>query len=205
MRGLAITFAAFGWASAGMAQDQTAAVYTNMEDVYFSEEEGRTPVPWIGLEMRGEDMRLVDAFGEPAPPPAGLTIVSHEAERMIVTIAGVQSELRRARAVTCWALVDKGTGPDGSPDFHAATDLAMHDQGGRARLGGGETGAPETILRMRRVTWAKESTNRPSLVLYVHRPDAPEQAVSYAWADSDARFVGINLRWMQASCTIDRT
>jgi hypothetical protein len=27
--------------------------------------------------------------------------------------------------------------------------------------------------------------------------------VSYAWADEGAARVGINLRWMQASCTID--
>jgi hypothetical protein len=86
---------------------------------------------------------------------------------------------------------------------HFEQKLVLHDQGGRAKLGGGATGAQETIIRIRYVTWAAGSTNRPSVVLYVFKPDAPEEAVSYSWADEGAVRVGINLRWMQASCTIE--
>ncbi|MCU0882657.1 MAG: hypothetical protein MUF14_08335, partial [Hyphomonadaceae bacterium] len=50
-----------------------------------------------------------------------------------------------------------------------------------------------------RVEWPF-GTNRPSLTLYVLDQDS-DRAVSYAWGDYDADRLGINLRWMQASCT----
>jgi hypothetical protein len=115
-------------------------------------------------------------------------------------------ELRKARTVTCWAAVKKEANkPDGSPDWHFMPSVKLHDQGGRAWLGKDKAGVKPAIIRMRLVTWAnsKSATNRPSLVLYVHTPDQPDSAVSYSWADSDASRVGINLRWMQASCTVD--
>jgi hypothetical protein len=57
---------------------------------------------------------------------------------------------------------------------------------------------------MRNVVWA-QGPNRPSVVLYVHTPDDPDRAAAYSWADPDAKRIGINLRWMQASCTIDES
>ena len=53
---------------------------------------------------------------------------------------------------------------------------------------------------MRNVTWPYGS-NRPSLVPYAYR-SGEDRAVSYAWADPSAERIGINLRWMQASCTL---
>jgi hypothetical protein len=38
------------------------------------------------------------------------------------------------------------------------------------------------------------------LTLYVHDGDA-KRALSYAWAEEDAGRIGLNLRWLQASCT----
>ena len=55
-------------------------------------------------------------------------------------------------------------------------------------------------IKMRNVIWPSGS-NRPSLVLYAYRPEE-DRAVSYAWADPSAERIGINLRWMQASCTL---
>jgi len=60
---------------------------------------------------------------------------------------------------------------------------------------------PEKVgIKMRNVRWPY-GNNRPSLVLYAYRPDE-DRAVSYAWADPSAQRIGINLRWMQASCTL---
>ncbi len=116
---------------------------------------------------------------------------------------GTETQLKRARPVECWAAAKK-TEPkaDGSPDWLFAQKLSLHDQGGRVMVGGGDSGAEPLILRMRAVYWPKPSTNRPSMVLYVHKPDNPDSAVSYSWADINASRVGLNLRWMQASCTI---
>ncbi|SIN59733.1 hypothetical protein SAMN02745824_0269 [Parasphingorhabdus marina DSM 22363] len=116
---------------------------------------------------------------------------------------GTQTVLNRARDVECWAAVPKkAKKPDGSTDWLFVQKLNLHDQGGRVSVGGGESGAEEIILRMRAVHWPPPSTNRPSMVLYVHKPDNPERAVSYSWADINASRIGLNLRWMQASCTI---
>jgi len=116
---------------------------------------------------------------------------------------GTETRLKRARPVECWAAAKKvKPKTDGSPDWLFAQKLNLHDQGGRVMVGGGDSGAEPLILRMRAVYWPKPSTNRPSMVLYVHKPDNPDRAVSYSWADIDASRVGLNLRWMQASCTI---
>lgn len=116
---------------------------------------------------------------------------------------GSETRLKRARPVQCWAAATKvEPKADGSPDWLFVQKLNLHDQGGRVMIGGGDSGAEPLILRMRAVYWPKPSTNRPSMVLYVHKPDKPDSAVSYSWADIDASRVGLNLRWMQASCTI---
>lgn len=116
---------------------------------------------------------------------------------------GTETNLKRARPVECWAAVKKiEPKADGSPDWLFVQKLNLHDQGGRVMAGGGDTGAEPLILRMRAVYWPAPSTNRPSMVLYVHKPDNPDSAVSYSWADIGASRVGLNLRWMQASCTI---
>lgn len=119
------------------------------------------------------------------------------------TADGIETTLKRARPVTCWAAVPKKKRKeDGSIDWLFARQLEMHDQGGRVSVGGGDTGAEQVTLRMRAVHWPPPSRNRPSMVLYIHKED-PDRAASYSWADIDASRVGINLRWMQASCTIE--
>jgi hypothetical protein len=120
--------------------------------------------------------------------------------------AGQAQILRRARPVTCWAAVPKeAKKADGSVDWFFAQDVKIHDQGGRAVVGKDVAGLKPLIIRMRNVVWPAGNRNRPSLVLYVHTPDEPDKAVSYVWADPEAKRIGINLRWMQASCTVDGT
>lgn len=116
---------------------------------------------------------------------------------------GVETALKRVRNVVCWAAVPKSQKKeDGSTNWLFERNLNLHDQGGRVTIGGGDSGAEEVTLRMRAVHWPPPSTNRPSMVLYIHTDD-PDRAASYSWADINASRVGINLRWMQASCTIE--
>jgi hypothetical protein len=117
---------------------------------------------------------------------------------------GSETTLRRARPFTCWLTVKRDRPkPDGSEDWLFQAGMKTHDQGGRLRLGGGDSGAPEAIIRIRNVVWPPPTRNRPSLVLYVFTPDDMNRAVAYGWADPGAVRVGINQRWMQASCTLD--
>lgn len=196
--------AAFMLAAPGVAAAQEvlpAGIWTNTEDAYFAEEEGRPrPEPMFFEVDADRRWRAIDAFGtaqsewQPEPIP-GLERRDGGSGWQIA-----DSEIRRARPFTCWVSVRKfAAKPDGTADWSFTGGLTSFDQGGRMRISGqGE--APDVSLRLRNVTWAQGSRNKPSLVLYVHKDDL-ERAESYSWASPDATLVGINLRWMQGSCT----
>ncbi|QIG53535.1 hypothetical protein G6N82_04680 [Altererythrobacter sp. BO-6] len=161
-----------------------AGVWTNTEDAYFAEEEGRQQPEWAGFEI-GEDgrWRQIDAFGMPLGEWAEGSIPGVSRRESGGWQIGT-SELRRARPFTCWMSVRKPQDkPDGSADWSFQSGLRTFDQGGRIAVGGGD--APEATIRLRNVTWAKGSRNAPSLVLYIHQDD-PDRAVSYAWAAPDS-------------------
>jgi hypothetical protein len=207
-----------------VASTPQPGIYTNEEQVYFDKEAGRI-TPWVGVTISetqpttdsiGVKVKLIDAFGQMLPED-----FTEAAQNGIWENEGTEQGtlkikmgrdtilLRRARPATCWAAIPKDkTKTDGSPDWFFQRDIKIFDQGGRARIGGGDTGAPELVIRMRNVIWpasadGKPNNNRPSMVLYIHKPDRPDSAESYVWADPGAARIGINLRWMQASCTID--
>jgi hypothetical protein len=187
--------------------------YTNEEDAYFTAERGDAAPPWTGVEIAarpdGPQWRRIDRFGAPlgdwdsGPLLGGKARL--EGDRLVLSDAGGGGTiLQRGRPFTCWMSIRKeAPKADGSADWTFDRGLKTHDQGGRVRAGGGASGAAEAIIRLRNVVWPAPSTNKPSLVLYVFRPDDPDRAVSYSWADPDAKLVGINLRWMQASCSRD--
>lgn len=179
-------------AAAAPGPEPEGTILTNEEQVYFEREAGRTPPPWVGVRVVAQgDARLlqpVDAFGR----ETGAAFPDD----------GTRAGLRRARPFRCWVSVRRfADRAAGQADWSFDRNLSLHDQGGRVLVA--PEGAPPVVIRMRHVVWPPPSTNRPSLVLYVHRPDSPDRAESYSWADPDARMVGINLRWVQASCTRD--
>lgn len=151
-----------------------------------------------------------DADGSTAfqPAAAGCTgrplPVRLDAQGLILRLAdGQQTSLRRARPVTCWMSVRRSAPrPDGSEDWLFQAEMKTHDQGGRLRLGGGDSGAPEAIIRIRNVVWPPPTRNRPSIVLYAFTPHDLDRAEAYGWADPGAVRMGINQRWMQASGTL---
>lgn len=119
--------------------------------------------------------------------------------------AGIAHQLRRARPFLCWVAVLRGVShgesgegvPSDRWDFRR--DVFIHDQGGRAVIESGETPPRRVELRLRDVDWP-DGARRGSLTLYVHEA-GEDRAVSYAWGEAGAERIGINLRWMQASCT----
>ncbi|MGL4543588.1 MAG: hypothetical protein ACRCUI_13865 [Polymorphobacter sp.] len=117
---------------------------------------------------------------------------------------GATTLLRRARAFKCWVAVRKrAPKPDGKDDWTYDKDVPMHDQGSRATLGGGDSGADPVSIRLRHVVWPHNGNE--NIVLYIHKPDDPVRAVAYSWADIGATQVGINLRFVQASCSLAAT
>ena len=137
--------------------------------------------------------------------PDGPVITSVTSFALTVALPdGSNTELRRARPVSCWvAILKDKPKADGQADWYYKSAIMLHDQGGRANVGGGDTGAQPVIIRLRNVTWDKGSTNAPVVTLYVHKPDKPDKAEAYSWAAPNSSRVGINLRWVQSGCSID--
>ena len=118
-----------------------------------------------------------------------------EGNRVFGHPTGVPHKNRKARRFECWMTAMQR---DGEWTFRRG--LEIHDQGGMVWLETEEKAPKQVGIKMRNVRWPY-GNNRPSLVLYAYRPDE-DRAVSYAWADPSAQRIGINLRWMQASCTL---
>jgi len=117
--------------------------------------------------------------------------------------ADVSHKLRKIRPFECWTSVLRGAkhgdSGEGQDDWNFQYGKWLHDQGGELTLETDESPSRKIRLILRRVEWPT-GTNRPSLVLYVHEGDS-DRATSYAWAEYDAERIGLNLRWVQASCT----
>lgn len=115
----------------------------------------------------------------------------------------VEARLRRARAFECWTAILRGASHgdsgEGMRDWDFRRGVRLHDQGGEAELITDEETPRRIRLRLRNVDWPY-GTNRPSLTLYIMEGDS-DRAVSYAWNEGDAERIGLNLRWLQASCT----
>jgi len=104
----------------------------------------------------------------------------------------------RARMFKCWISPQK---TDGEYGFY--NNIIIHDQGGRVWIEG--EGHERVGLKMRNVVWPT-GRNRNSFVLYAYRGDDEETAVAYTWTSPDADRIALNLRWIQASCTLgDKT
>ena len=118
-----------------------------------------------------------------------------EGNRVFGHPTGVPHKNRKARRFECWMTAMQR---DGEWTFRRG--LEIYDQGGMVWLATEEQPPEKVGIKMRNVRWPY-GNNRPSLVLYAYRPDE-DRAVSYAWADPAAQRIGINLRWMQASCSL---
>ena len=183
------------------AEQLPPGIWTNVEDRSFAEEEGRETPPEMAFRVNEDGQwQPIDAYGE-ALADWQTTILPGLAKRKGGGWEIKGSELRLARPFTCWMAIRKHANkPDGSEDFAYASGLKIYDQGGKVKIGGGD--APEATVRLRNVTWSAGSSAAPSLVIYAHR-DHAERATSYSWAAPDSDRVGLNLRWMQGSCTRD--
>lgn len=141
--------------------------------------------------------------------PLDVTMTHSEDDFWVTVVRGenkVESRLRRARPFECWTAIlrgaEHGDSGEGMQDWDFRQGVKLHDQGGEAELMTDEETPRRVRLRLRNVDWPY-GTNRPSLTLYVLE-GASDRAVSYAWNEGDAERIGINLRWLQASCTYAR-
>jgi len=110
--------------------------------------------------------------------------------------AGIHHKLLKARPMTCWFSVKNEQAKSGW-DF--ASGLEVHDQGGEAWITTTGDNPKKYGIRLRNVRWPY-GNNTDAFVIYAHEEGNPK-AISYSWAEKTANRVGLNLRWMQASCS----
>ena len=186
-------------ALATAASPPARTIWTNEEQVDFAREAGTAVPAWTGFMVDpGGRPVAIDRFARPdgsALPPS----LHRQGDGW--SAPGI--ELRRARNFRCWIAVPRQVA--GKEEWLFARDLKVHDGGGRVTVGGGTSGYRSVTIRLRNVIWPAPSRNKPSLVLYVFDQPLDEHAVSYGWADPDARLIGVNLRFMQASCSPEET
>ncbi|MEM9705282.1 MAG: chromophore lyase CpcT/CpeT [Pseudomonadota bacterium] len=117
--------------------------------------------------------------------------------------AGVPHKLRKIRPFECWTAILPGgvlgDSGEGRRDWDFKRGNWIHDQNGVLTVTDPSNTDRQVRLRLRRVEWPS-GPNRPSMTLYVEDGEST-RAVSYAWTAYDAERIGINLRWLQASCT----
>ena len=109
--------------------------------------------------------------------------------------ARIHHKNNRATGFNCWVAPRKKNG-----EYGFVNNLRIHDEGGWIRLESEDYEFEKIGLRMRNVVWPT-GNNRPSRVLYAYQNGDEENAVSYAWTSPDEPRIGINFRWVQASCT----
>ena len=159
------------------------------------------------FEGKGEGTGCDALFPRPAgDAPLNTHFLLSEKEYWVTATRGeatLEARFRRARPFECWTAIlrgaEHGDSGEGMRDWDFRRGVTLHDQGGEAELVTDEATPRRIRLRLRNVDWPY-GTNRPSLTLYVLEGDN-DRAVSYAWNEGDAERIGINLRWLQASCT----
>ena len=123
--------------------------------------------------------------------------VDRDGNRVFGNINNIPHKNHKAREFTCWVSVKKKIGED---SWSFDSGLKVHDQGGWAWVTTDEDEPQKVGIKIRNVDWPT-GYNRDSLVLYAYR-EGSDRAVSYAWTSPDGTRIALNLRWMQASCTL---
>lgn len=108
-------------------------------------------------------------------------------------------KLNKARYFTCWMGVQNEEMDSG---WNFAANQKIHDQGGEIWMTKTGTNPENMGIRIRNVQWPY-GRGQDSLVIYALK-EGEEKAVSYAWGEYNAALTGINLRWLQAGCTLDK-
>lgn len=142
-----------------------------------------TAAGWEGLDQRSGNRLVLTADGLEIHQPTGLFVNP-----------GAPYRLQRCRPFDGWIEVPRAAG---SEEMHRFPRLRLHDQGGLV-AGGGYTVELTQLVYAHRLRIMK-------LAVYDCAPgevDFNRRAVSYAWAEPEARRLGLNLRYLSSGWTL---
>lgn len=176
------------------ANDLTKPVEERQVTASVEPERGGIKLSSPGCDIRWT--RRANQFaGEVQPGSCGAKTVTRFVLSAEDLWLGDDTRLRRAREWTCWMATPR----DGKPsESFFAPGLKIWDQGGEVWVKTDDPTPREIGYRLRQVQWPA-GTNQDALTLYVLKRG--ERAPGYAWASPDASRIGINLRWVQGSCS----
>jgi hypothetical protein len=115
----------------------------------------------------------------------------------------IHHKLKRCRIFTGFMVVKKDPPSDtlrreGKEEYITLRNISLHDQGGRVRCIS-ETGEQTKYsVELSQVIY---QTGLPVLKLAIYEEGNPK-ALAYTWANTDARRIGINLRYVQAGFSL---
>lgn len=128
-------------------------------------------------------------------------------------------KLRRAKSFSCWAAFKtEKVKTNGEAVWDFFPDLTIHNQGDIAEFTTSDMQPKHYFIRLKETVFP--AGNRPDVFeLFVHERVTDDDstrtkkdiatiryqdALSYTWTNTAATRLGINLRWMQASCHIQQ-
>jgi hypothetical protein len=103
----------------------------------------------------------------------------------------------RVHWFTGWSAIN-GAGPKAvadSSDWHLRRDLRLHSEGARLPMTWRDGNASGYTLELSRLHYRESGSEILRLAVIDDKTGA---VVSYAWADPDARRIGLNVGWLQA-------
>ncbi|MEM7610719.1 MAG: hypothetical protein AAF270_03505 [Pseudomonadota bacterium] len=167
--------------------------------VDIEDEEGQT----CRLTVRREAAQFVGATEQPCAPGLPQSVVI--SERQLWYDDGRPNgdyRLHRTRAFDCYADIP-GVGGGRDEPYERYDGLQVHDQGGVAWFT--DSNGRELSISLLLVDWPINNYDgvftRDSLVIYVGEKTADgSREIGYAFTEPDAERIGINLKWMLASC-----
>jgi hypothetical protein len=112
--------------------------------------------------------------------------------------------LRRVQWFSGWAAINGG-GPAakaGNQDWHLQRDLRLSSEGGRASLHWRDGAASGYSVELERTSYPERKLSVLQLNVI---EDASGKTMTYAWSDSQAAAIGVNLGWLQIGLVRDDT
>ncbi len=116
-------------------------------------------------------------------------------------------QLTRAKRFNCWAAFKTNKlKENGEPYWDFFSGLSLHNQGDIAKFTTTDSESKHYFIRLKETIFP--SGNRPDVFeVFVHEDTELarkqyKQALAYTWTNADAKRLGLNLRWMQTSCSL---
>lgn len=123
---------------------------------------------------------------------------NEDLEQIFGAPGNVPYKLRRARYFSCWVAFLKDEEADGWDFFR---EVRIHDQGGIAEFT--TTNDDPRRYRLQLTQTVFPAGHRPDVLELFVSEKGNDEALSYTWTARDSDRIGINLRWMQAGCSLE--